>query len=72
LVAKSWYSGIIDPSNKQKDSKMTKKHFIAMADAFRQIQSYEARNAAVVAFSEVSKQFNANFDVIQFRLACHV
>jgi hypothetical protein len=51
---------------------MTKKHFVAMADAFRQIQSYEARNAAVVAFSEVAKQFNANFDVIQFRLACHV
>jgi len=51
---------------------MTKKHFIAMADAFRQIQSYEASNAAVVAFSEVAKQFNANFDVIQFRLACEV
>ena len=51
---------------------MSKKHFIAMADEFRKIQNYEVRNAAVVAFSQVAKQFNANFDVIQFRIACEV
>jgi hypothetical protein len=51
---------------------MTRKHFIEFAKSFKMIESYEARNAAVVAFSEVAKQVNPRFDVIKFRIACGV
>jgi hypothetical protein len=49
---------------------MSKKHFQAFADRIRNIVDIKERKAAAIAVADVCRQFNPNFDTLQFILAC--
>lgn len=49
---------------------MTKKHFIAIATAFSQIEDMYARKHVVLEFIEVAMKLNKNFNPIRFKQAC--
>jgi hypothetical protein len=56
----------------KKEQKMTKKHFIAMAQEISQMPNMAHRLATAIAFCKVAQTTNPRFDQAKFLDACKV
>jgi len=56
----------------KKEQKMTKKHFIAMAQEISQMPNMAQRLATAIAFCKVAQATNPRFDQARFLDACKV
>jgi len=55
-----------------KEQKMTRKHFIAMAQEISQMPNMAHRLASAIAFCKVAQATNPRFDQAKFLNACKV
>jgi hypothetical protein len=51
---------------------MTKKHFLALAEAIREIGNQQERRRAAETVAQVCRRFNGRFDSGRFFRACNV